>query len=305
MNEVTRSKKHHYYPEFNLKYFADTDGLVNVYSIEKKGFQRIPPKNLAYINDFYTFTDSTGEKTSLIEDVLANIDGNSSIVIRKLEKGDFTITDEERVYMSYYIAFQQSRTPYEREKINRMSEQADKFFLRVATSYKDLVKNTADKVIARYPELDKYSVEDVKKFFQSDEYKIVYPQEHALKIMMGNIETFASIIYKMKWKFLIAPSDSLYLTSDVPFTMLQTDQSNTYLGKPLVGYFVSGTEISMPITSKISFLAAPDNDTEGIFYVSQSVVRTINWRTARNAYRYLFSSNERLLKRMVRRVKII
>lgn len=146
-------------------------------------------------------------------------------------------------------------------------------------------------------------VEDMRKFVFEDRYTIKVPQEMSLQFMIQNVPDIANLIRQMRWVILQAPKDGVFITSDNPFVMIQTQADGTFWGSG-AGLLVQGTETTIPLTSKICVLILPDKGDVSFSPLSREAVRSVNTRTTTHCLRFLFSSNEPVLKRLVKKTHL-
>ena len=300
----SKPKGQHYYPLFNLNYFTDTDGLIWVYDSYKNEIKKLHPKVTAKINHFYSFDTKEGKRLYAVEELLAILEGEVAPVIEKIHSGQLSLGTKEKSALAYYIALQYSRTPMQREQINKMIEQVSKKMLQVTASNKDYYERTLEKTAKKHPDESEFSVEEMQKFIFDDKYRIEAPKEISMQIMVQNLPEFASIFFNLGWSYYLAPKNGLFLTSDVPLAMRQTNPNLKILGKSAAGLAIRGTEVTLPLTSKVCLFLSPRGRSFDNQIVSRDAVRLINARTTQNCLQYVFSSSGVLLKRLVKLTRL-
>jgi hypothetical protein len=294
-------KAQHYYPRFNLNYFTDSDELVFVHDKKTGTYKKLHPKAIAFINNFYTFTHRNGEKDYSMEKFLAVVEEQVAPILKKLHEKKFTeITDDNKISLSFYVAFLHQRTPTFRKGMNASLEDFHKQMLRLKSSYTEGFTRTLERAgVLKEGDDKEKKVRELQKFIEEDQYSIKIPQEYSIQLMAANIKEFAVYFENLYWNFLIAPDNAQFITSDNPFTMVQTNKDMTMFGSPMVGYGVPGTDMTIPLTPKICLLISPRERAMKATLIDRELVKVVNKRTILNSDKYVFAQNEALLKKLV------
>lgn len=117
------AKVQHYVPQFVLKHFCEgKNPQIFVFDKEKEKVFRTNVKNVASENGFYNF--SLGDGPVTIEPLLSNLETAASHVIKKIAREESlgTITSDERLILSTFIAVQFIRTKNVRLNIALMNK---------------------------------------------------------------------------------------------------------------------------------------------------------------------------------------
>ena len=125
-------RRHHYVPQFLMHRFAADDRLVRLPLFDSDGSTSATHiKNLAVIRDFYTFTvDSVGD-TVVIEEGLARLDSDASIVVeRLLSAASLPLSRADRAKLTTWLTLLFYRGP----KVRRIMEATDSFFAKTMLS---------------------------------------------------------------------------------------------------------------------------------------------------------------------------
>ncbi len=105
---------HHYVPQFYLKRFVGTDGLLWVYDKDNDRIFSASPRNLAAEHGFYELPDFFPD-SELMEQQFSDLEQEASLItedwLGRLEPGSsIEIPDENRGIMSLFITLQLLRT---------------------------------------------------------------------------------------------------------------------------------------------------------------------------------------------------
>ncbi|WP_397298935.1 DUF4238 domain-containing protein [Nonlabens ulvanivorans] len=124
--------KQHYVPQFYLRNFADKNGNINVFDINRENHYKTSPRNECYEKLLYDlnpeilnrFSDNTNHYEEIVDDKIRILNEEvSSILINSLNKAistgkgfEFISSDREILYD--FIVLQTFRTPFYRKRLN-------------------------------------------------------------------------------------------------------------------------------------------------------------------------------------------
>lgn len=218
MNEP---KLHHYGPRFYLKYFLDAKQRLWVYDKAIDKVFKTTPNKIAAETQFYRLPEFlVGKNDPLsVEKAFSSLEsGASGIIVRILSEvstltvtGKVTVSDEERIILSEYIAAQHFRT----------------------LEMRDLVL---------------YLLEDtrlIKGHLSSEEKKAIY---FNVLSDSGLLEEFTDSIYKAIWIFAKNESSVPFITSDHPVCMKSSNNRSWIKG---VGPLDKGSYLVFPISPTV------------------------------------------------------
>lgn len=292
-------RAHHYLPQFYLKGFSCEDRLW-VYDRYQKEFREQTPKNLAVVNDYYTFKDANGNKNTDLETFFAAIEGKASPVIKKVEKRDL-ITDEERDILASLVASFMVRVPdFEKttdEYNDKMLRQMSKFMYCDEKHTKIIIDNyerdTGEK-------LD-ISPAELMRFVHEDNYRIKVDRAFHLRVMFDSGKVTAHLLRQMDWVFIYAPMKSSFITTDNPFMLIPPAEYNKFFG---VGVLTKGATKFVPLSQNVAVLIRDmGNKIEGA-NPNRNLVKMLNYRVAANSDRFVIARDKPLLRKIVKVTKI-
>jgi Protein of unknown function (DUF4238) len=218
MNEP---KLHHYVPRFYLKHFLDPKQQLWVYDKAVDRVFRTTPNRIAAETQFYRLPELMGGAFDAlsIEKALSDLEFRASKVIARVVAEvstlsgakKVTVSDEERLILSEYLAAQHFRTLELRDLMLYLLEDAG------------LVE-------------DSLSVEDQKAIH----FQILSDS--------GLLEEFEESIYRAIWIFAKNESEIPLVTSDHPVCM---KSSNNRMWIKGVGPLRDGSYLVFPITPKL------------------------------------------------------
>lgn len=291
--------RQHYVAKFNLEYFTDEVGFINIFDANENRYRKSSARDAAVINNFYTTLDTEGNKSYGIEEYLSKIENSAAPIFRKINNGDYNLSEEDKTYLAIYVSLQLHRTPKYREQTNRLVKEVSKKMLQVMASNTELFEKKMESVLKEKVTPDK--IKELQKFVFDDQYDISVPQEYSLNFLIENHLDIAKLIIQFKWTLLIAPQNGLFITSDSPLSMVQTKKHHPMFDGP--GFLIDGTETTLPLTPKVCLYFSQKSGQTSSLPISRELVRMINIRTVYNSTRFLFSNNEAVLMNLVNRTK--
>ncbi len=114
-----QKKKQHIVPCTYLANFADPNGLLWVLNNEQSGEKifKVAPENILTGNHFYTVEFNKGRMPFMIEDSLANIEGQFATIFREKISKELSLTIEERAHIAIFVGTLLYRTKKIRESM--------------------------------------------------------------------------------------------------------------------------------------------------------------------------------------------
>ncbi len=219
--KTNKIKLQHYVPRFYLKRFANIDGENHILD----GFDKFEEKqfntdvmNVACENFFYDTQDDTEQET---EKALSSIEGKFNESLSKLIKlRDVSkISDEERYFISMFIAVQYIRTKENREML------------------KDSIKQLSDRLSRE--NLSPTLAREIKEAQTDESIKKMQVR------LLQDTPQLADIIYQMKWIIITNCTKTPFWTSDNP-VVLHNEIDQWPYGN--LGLKCIGIELHLPLT---------------------------------------------------------
>jgi len=268
-------KRHHTIPKCYLENFTDSDGFVWVLDIKDNIF-RIKPENILLENHFYTITLKDGEKSLVIEDTLANIEGDYIAIFQNKIKNELPLTDDERAKVAVFVAALYIRTsPYResfREALGTLRSSMEDWKKQFETMTDKSKKAIAS--ISSSGKGESISVEDLDKYLGN-------LNEHHSMNVLEYLPEIAQIIFNMKWS-IWKNVDNNFVTSDDPVVLLRPESIKRYGANTIgstPGLLYKDTELTLPLSKNRLLLAGWILNENSYIDVPDDIVQKINHRT--------------------------
>jgi hypothetical protein len=282
-------KKHHVVPQYYLKGFTDPADpeLVYVFRRGERPF-RTGVKGVAFINDFYTYTDDAGKKHSIERDLADKIEGPTNEVLAKLRALQ-PITVQDKAIVARYISVMLTRVPTHRKRAEAwISEVVEKFRTQLPDVLEERMDNFPTSTKAREQLL-------ARVHSDLDQYKIEPPSHVYVRLVS---DKYASKFAGMKWVFYTTATRRGFLTSDNPVFFFES------FGLEGGGGNREMVEITFPISTRVALWATwrgiPGAPDMAYATATEPIVEEINRRTVSASLREVYySSNPRWVRSLV------
>lgn len=268
-------KRHHTVPKCYLENFTDSDGFVWVLDTKNSIF-RIKPENILLENHFYTITLKSGEKSLVVEDTLANIEGAYIATFKNKIEKELPLTDEERAKVAVFIAALYIRTSPYREGLrgalgtlrNGMEDWKKQF---------ETMSEKSKKAMAAIPSSGKgesISIDDLDKYLGN------FNEHHSVNVIK-QLPEIAQIIFNMKWCIWRDPKSN-FVTSDDPVVLLRPESIKKYGANAIgsrPGLLYKDTELTLPLSKDRLLLAGWILNENSYIDVPGDIAQKINHQT--------------------------
>lgn len=132
---MSKSKKHHYIPQFIIRNFTDDDGLLYVYNKDKDQIVKYKqsPKGLFFQNDRNT-VDFSGHQLDNLESMYAALDSNIAKDYLNVLKTE-TVTPEELASITLLANMLRWRVPKSDSRFNEIKTDLNQERLNIKGKY--------------------------------------------------------------------------------------------------------------------------------------------------------------------------
>lgn len=280
------AKRHHYVPQFYLRYFVPKGGnTLWVYDKEGGGARPQQPKDTAVIRGFYSIKTATGELDDM-EQEFSCVEAIAKRVLDRWQEDRAIPSPREIAEIAYFLALLHTRVPRaagvtreiglaillaELEQLRKDPEQARK-------SWEEFVGDT-DKT--------GLPLEDFLEFLENPlaNFKIEINEKVGLGIAMRTTKMIARHLLSMNWRLCVAPDPLFFATCDAPVNVFVPHGAQAQFGG---GLALKNVEVVFPVSPNVCLLLDRKH-TQKRCRVKENFVKEINRRVAYMAERYIFS----------------
>ncbi|HEX5412374.1 MAG TPA: DUF4238 domain-containing protein [Terriglobia bacterium] len=268
-------KSQHTIPQCYLKQFVDLktppgqEPYVWIFERNSKKGRKRAPKNILTETDVYTFKGKDGGKDYVLEETLAQIEGDYTTMYERTIIRKVPLNQKEHVILCGFVAAMLQRTMKQKENI-------EDYFDRL----KSMVEN-----------LEKAHEIPPKLSAQLEQQK-----ENAHKMMIvQTLPQIARILGMMNLAFLCADGRSSFITSDAPCAVFNPElQWQRFYGPGLVQRHV---EVSLPLSPGICVLFSWVNNLRGYLRIGQDKVHEQNRMVVGHSHEHFIANSPRLKRR--------
>ena len=217
------AKNHHYVPQFILKQF--TNGKKpQLWVFDKKTGNKFKTnvKNIASETKFYDFAINDVELT--IEPSLAEIEAKAASLIKKIVKQNEIshLTENDKIFISHFLALQFTRTKEHRLR------------------FKDLSEKMAEKI--NLWEMDSNVIDECKELTENE------IKRHGI-LSVAESPKFAAHFYNKSWLLFQTSNKNPFYISDNPIALQNKKDFGLYGN---IGLAVQGIEIYFPLSKSLT-----------------------------------------------------
>lgn len=274
--------RHHLIPESYIRRFSSDGRRVHVFDRLSRKARLDVPRNVAVEREFNTLITTDGSKERWPEARLAEVDGAVVPCFNKIERGE-PLTREERWHVSFFAGFAETRGSGFRGSLRRQPSGG----LASESGFVDQRFAQAFSAMSRVW-LDPSTIE---RLVREDAAHIASGLEDIGGMVEAAFE-LARHIFWMHWLVGVAPTGSLFVTSDRPLGLLRPKHGFGH--DPLEPRTIKVLPVSPTTALFIGDLTeAPSIMRET---VAKDLVRLANVAVARRCDRYIVGSSETVIR---------
>lgn len=262
-----KKTKHHIISEVYQNSFLNKDEKKVYYlSFDGRIFSSSPEKMLK--EEHY----NTVNGSLFIEDLFSNIENYFGLVVKKILQKE-PINRNDKLILAIYTSIIFNRVKTRREHMRNFCQKIiDKVNLIEDNDFSPIVQTNEDDA--------KISIDEFVESYKN------FNEVFSASSMNVSLDVY-EYIYNMNWRFLVAPDNSDFISSDNPVCLCRPDAENKF-GPGSYGA-VAGlkhldVELTFPLSSRVALLAGWINsDDLNYFAVTKEFVDNVNYRTIRFA----------------------
>ncbi len=246
MGKRNVAKLHHFVPQGYLRGFATEQDRVTVFPLDSsRPSFTASVKNVAAQTHFHTIPGAA--EPDGFEKILSGVEGEAMAIIRRMEAGEYPLTEQDRMSLSYYLALQAVRGPDTRKTIERL--QAKMVRVEVGAGGRENVTHWIKKNLG-FDANEAQAQRIWDEATQPGGPPITISIIDHIKHMVETAEYLAKYLVTRPWSLIRFDRRSL-ITSDAPVSLIRNPNDD----EPWLGVgFATAWGISFPITSKLGLL---------------------------------------------------
>lgn len=264
---MSEPKRHHYLPQHYLRGFADPDKPTQVWILSSNErepiWRRRSTRSIGYVDNFYSMTDKLGNQNNYIEKDLSILDGRAAPVLKKVLRRE-NLDQDEQFFFAVFVADLATRGPFMRETTKQLLNQ---------------------ELALRTPLTEPYANEEIKKYFDRNQYHLEARHELVVDSVIGLLPLFTETILKMGWVFAHSNGSNFFITSDTPVVACKPND----MFSQTQGLDEEDMEITLPLSRNMTFIASWKATGVGDAVLSADEVSGLNNRTTMIGKKYLIS----------------
>lgn len=233
--------KHHYVPQFYLKGFTDSDGLIHVTDKVLRKRWRTAPRNVAWAPEFYK-VDVSGMDPMGIEKAFGQVEGQCASMLREVLTTREIPSGQNAEVLLNFVALSITRVPLIRAKIAEFIDGVAKSLGKLAFLGPEGIRRLKeDPEIARMSEEE---MERFQEFMQSAEYTVNVDQNWHVTMLLDSITQILPLLTHRSW--------SVWTVDDAAPNLVTSDRPVALSGGPagMAGLGTAETLLTMPLDKR-------------------------------------------------------
>jgi hypothetical protein len=279
-------RRQHVVPRVYLRRFADD--AERVVMTDKTDGRRIGTslEAVMVMKDFYT-VETTAGKNYAIEKQLADLEGRTAEVLRKIDQGEFPLrSSEDRALLAVYMAFQMARGTEFQDLLESAAQAFTEAMTIALTSHPDAMRVTMERALGLKPSDAEVELQRTSLREALDQKRITtkVPRSRAVGEMIAMAPVIANVLALRSW-ILVRSESARFITSDVPIGMIGGTFPD---GRRMPIGVATATEISFPLDARHCVLMDRPGRNETVVDVGDDTILTLNARQHMMARRFTF-----------------
>lgn len=297
---MSNPKRHHYLPQFYLKYFSKED-LLWIYDREQNVFRQQTAMNTAVKKHYYAIEQEDGEKNLELEKHFSEIEGKAKLIIDKLISKQ-QISDEEKIILSVFLAYMNFRVPDFEKSVNKLHEHILRKANALMFANEERAQQTIDQYKADTGDDSEMNAAELVEFQKSGKYEIEIHRNASLEMMVGITGEIAKYFSLMDWGVYHAKNETSFITTDHPFMIAPpSDYTPNFYG---YGVLTPGTKKVFSLSPQACLVLHDRGDKIVHLPMNKRDVRQINLMLTSRADRFVIARDEAHIRNLVKTTKL-
>lgn len=299
---MPHAKRHHYLPESYLARFTrerSRQGRFWVYDIKQRQLRAQTPHNTA-VQGYYNAVElEDGTRSFEVEEWLSKVEGDVAPIIDQIEDHQ-PVSIEDQAVVAVFVALQKLRGPAFEEAVGKMNEAVMKKVTQLCFANAQRAREVMEEYERDTGTPLGGTPEEMVDFAQRDAYQIETHRNESLRLMVELCTDTAKRFVRFDWAFVHVPDGRSFVTTDLPFHVIEPPGWERKFGIRGFGYGTPGTRKIIPLSDKVCLIMYGPGRRCEHRGISVEGVRSLNQRLAADAYRLVIGRDEDLVKSLVR-----
>lgn len=289
---ANEARHHHYIPQCYLRGFAVGSGKrcrITVANLESQIFFETNPRNVGGVRDFNR-VELEGFKPDALEGMLANFEGQVATAIRNVAQSS-KFEGDDRIAILNLLALLAVRSPENRENFRQFEEDVMKKMLGLSLASKERWEAQMKAMKKAGKGLkEEISYEEVRAFYEADQYDILMNNEHHLSLEFKGFEAVLPLLVARKWKlYTTTEHEGCFITTDRPVVITWNHPEDIpVMMRDSPGLGMADTEIQFPVTRDHLLIGAFEGE-DGTVTATTQLVAGANLRMIQHAFQQVYS----------------
>ena len=303
-NQKKLSRRHHYLPQMYLRGFADEDDLLWVFDRQNNTYLHQGVLNTAVKKDFYTVVNPDGQKSDVVETMMADlVESPMKQIIERLDKRNLNWKKKDREILALFVALLKTRNLAFDKDQNEFAEQLHRWWAKAKHPSTEAVENSLREYQEKTGEDTTHvSAQEMFELIRDDQYELKNPRQNNIWMMMSVSFKITKAVLGLNWDILSAPNGTSFLTCDNPFTVIPPP----FFDDSIQGYGIltPGASTVVPLSSKSAICFFGEGERVRGAVARRDFLRTANLVVAANSERFVIARDELLLRSIVKKGKL-
>jgi hypothetical protein len=288
-----QARHHHYIPQFYLRGFLPAGQKKPVLTVLDLKEQRVFQTGTQVIGGIHDFNriEVEGVSPDSLENRLSFFEGQVSEALKKLEEKR-TLADKQIFdTIIYFIALLAIRHPLVRTNVANAQASLTKIILASILANEERSESTLRQAKQDGVDIEEYMpYEELKEFFDSDEYHIVVPNESHIDMEFKGIDTILPYLFGRGWTLFVADENAgPFVTCDRPVILEWKHPESVppfYRHRP--GFALKDIRVIFPVSQNIAMIGEFDTPNK-VIVAKRGLVSRVNTEVIRFAQYQIYA----------------
>lgn len=254
--------------------------------------------------DFYTVRGPGGQKTDVVETLLANVvEGPMKHIIERLDIKNLTWEGEDREILVLFVALLRTRNLAFDKDQNVFAEECYRWLSKATHPSPEAVEESLREYEEKTGEdMADVSPQELFEMIRDNRFEFKNPRQNNIKMMMSLSLEIAKVLFRLNWEILAAPKGTSFVTCDNSFTVVPPPFFDRALGG--YGIMTPGASTVVPLSRTTAICFHGEGERIRGAVVHRDFLRNTNLVVAANSERFVIAREEPLLRSLVRKGKL-